>query len=117
MFGIAFATPDEPIPLGHLHERANVSVVATALFPRVAMLNHSCDPNIRNRFDGNVLTITATRPIRRNEEVFNGYCPGYKLLDTAKRRQLLNEQYGFDCECARCADNEDVLLAVRCGAL
>lgn len=97
------------VPLGHLHEQIHVEVIASALFPRVAMLNHSCDPNIRNCFNGNWLTIRAVRSIGDGEEIFNGYCPSYKLLDTKQRRELLCEQYGFDCDCSRCADSENAL--------
>lgn len=115
MFGILFPSSDgviQSIPLGHMHDHAKVAVIATALFPRIAILNHSCDPNIRNIFNGNVLTIKATRSISSSEEVFNGYCSSYKLLGTTKRRQLLKEQYGFDCDCSMCEQSESFLLNV-----
>lgn len=112
MYALSFRDSNE-IPLGHMHDHAKVVVNATALFPRIAILNHSCDPNIRNRFDGNVLTIKATRTIHSHEEIFNGYCPSYKLLETAKRRQLLKEQYSFDCDCSWCEQqSESVVLKV-----
>lgn len=112
MYGIVLSSDGSDIPMGQLQERARAVVIATALFPRTAILNHSCDPNIRNRFSGNVLTIHAVRPILGGTEIFNGYCPSYKLLDTSKRRQLLKEQYGFDCDCQCCAQSENSLLAV-----
>lgn len=117
MYGILFPSDEpngkvQPIPLGHMHDHSMVAVIATALFPRIAILNHSCDPNIRNGFDGNALTIKATRHIRCGEEIFNGYCPSYRLLETAKRRQLLKEQYSFDCDCSVCELNDGVVLEV-----
>lgn len=113
MYGILFPVSNgkfQEIPMGHVHDHAKVEVIATALFPRIAILNHSCDPNIRNFFEGNVLTIRATQPIRNNEEIFNGYCPSFRLLEMAKRRQLLKDQYGFDCDCAKCDETSEILM-------
>lgn len=99
----AAVVPDA-IPLGGLHEHVSHEVIATALYPRVAMLNHSCRPNIRNRFDGARLTICATRPLSGGSELLNSYCP--VQLDGAERRRGLREQYGFECECERCSEEE-----------
>lgn len=115
MYGILFNAPNgkiQPIQFGQMQNHAKVAVTATALFPRTAILNHSCDPNIRNCFNGNFLTIKSTRAISGSEEIFNGYCSSYKLLDTANRKQLLKDQYSFDCDCSKCVESEDLLLAV-----
>lgn len=99
------------VELGQLQARVGVDVIATGLFPRVAILNHSCDPNIRNRFVGNTLTIHATRPIATNEEVLNCYCASYKLLDDGvERRQILQQQYGFYCDCSKCTPQSEADL-------
>lgn len=90
------------IPLGRLHEHLHLDVVATALYPRVAILNHSCAPNIRNRFDGRRLTVSATRPLTAGTEVFNCYVSVEAQTPTAERRDVLSAQYGFECECTRC---------------
>lgn len=95
------------IPLGHLHDRLHLDVVATALYPRIALLNHSCTPNIRNRFDGRRLTVSATRPLAAGAEVFNCYVSTDAQQTTDERRAVLGAQYGFECECSRCtADGE-----------
>lgn len=71
------------------------------------MLNHSCDPNIRNTFDGPYLTIYAARDIAENEEVFNCYGPNYKLMSKAERQSALHAQYCFECKCDKCRGNDD----------
>lgn len=70
------------------------------------MLNHSCDPNIRNCFDGPFLRIHATRDIAENEEIFNCYGPNYKLMSKGDRQLALKQQYCFDCNCSRCMSND-----------
>lgn len=82
-----------------------MKVVAVALFPRISILNHSCNPNIRNVFDGNQLTIHATRSIIQNEEIYNCYCPNFKLMKTIDRKAVLESQYGFDCNCSICSNS------------
>lgn len=110
------APADRDIPLGRLHACLHLDVVATALYPRVAILNHSCAPNIRNRFDGRRLTVSATRPLAAGAEVFNCYVSTEAQMPTAERRAALSAQYGFECECTRCtaADGDADADTYRC---
>lgn len=85
-----------------LHLVTSSSRIFTAIFPKISMLNHSCDPNIRNTFDGPYLSIYATRDIASNEEIFNCYGPNYKLMSTLDRQSSLKQQYCFDCKCNKC---------------
>lgn len=82
------------------------SRIFTAIFPKISMLNHSCDPNIRNCFDGPYLRIYATRDIAENEEIYNCYGPNYKLMSKIDRQMALKQQYCFDCKCSRCTSND-----------
>lgn len=94
--------PPDTIKVGRLHCFVRSVRAFTGLFPRISLLNHSCDPNIWNSFKGSTLTIHASRAIGEGEEVFNCYGPNYKLMDTTERRQALREQYCFECKCAKC---------------
>lgn len=76
--------------------------IFTAIFPKISMLNHSCDPNIRNHFDGPFLTIHASQNIAENEQIFNCYGQHYKLVHGQDRRSNLLQQYYFECECEKC---------------
>lgn len=81
--------------------------IFTAIFPRISMFNHSCDPNIRNRFDNTELLIFARRAINEGDEIFNCYGPNSKLNLRQERQELLNQQYEFECDCLSCKGSGD----------
>lgn len=95
--------------VGDLHITMSSTRVFTAIFPKISLLNHSCDPNIWNRFTGPYLTVYASRDIQHNEEVFNCYGPHYKLMDKEERQSALQQQYCFRCECKRCKSGDDIV--------
>lgn len=80
--------------------------IFTAIFPRISLVNHSCDPNTRNCFDGAYLKIYASRDISEGSEVVRCYGRHYKAQDTKHRKQFLMEWYCFDCKCEKCATND-----------
>lgn len=101
-----FSYRDGDITISDLNLVTMSSRIFTAIFPKISMLNHSCDPNIRNCFDGAFLRIHATRDIEENEEIFNCYGPNYKLMSKMDRKIALKQQYCFDCNCPRCTSND-----------
>uniref|UniRef100_A0A6E8VWN5 Protein-lysine N-methyltransferase SMYD4 n=1 Tax=Anopheles coluzzii TaxID=1518534 RepID=A0A6E8VWN5_ANOCL len=111
---------DSLLLAGTLHLCLKSSRVFTAIFPRISMFNHSCDPNIRNHFERATLTVHATRPIGAGGEVFNCYGPHYRLMAAAERKMLLRAQYCFDCGCERCREGdatfEQRFNMIRCPA-
>lgn len=90
------------ISLSHMNQCMSSTRIFTAIFPTISLLNHSCDPNIYNEFNGMELTIHASKDIKQNEEIFNCYGPQYKLMAKKYRKKELKEQYCFDCECDKC---------------
>lgn len=104
MYDYSYSSGD--ILLTDLHLVTSSSRIFTAIFPKISMLNHSCDPNIRNTFDGPNLRIYATRDIAEGDEIFNCYGPNYKLMSKVNRKIALKQQYCFDCNCQRCASND-----------
>ncbi|EMP37825.1 SET and MYND domain-containing protein 4 [Chelonia mydas] len=54
--------------------------LATALFPVTSLLNHSCDPNTSVTFSGTAVTIRASQPIPRGQEIFHCYDQAVELL-------------------------------------
>ncbi|KAM9750105.1 SET and MYND domain-containing protein 4 isoform 3-T3 [Dama dama] len=85
--------------------------LATALFPVVSLLNHSCSPNTSVSFIGTIATIRASQLIRRGQEIFHCYVlakrglsagPHESRMGVAERRQKLRSQYFFDCDCPPC---------------
>lgn len=77
---------------------------ATAIYPRVSLLNHSCDPNVVSSFktDSNVIVVKAGREIEKAGEIFNCYGPHHVKMSLSERQQSLWEQYRFKCECTAC---------------
>ena len=77
---------------------------ATAIYPRVSLLNHSCNSNVLSSFreDSDVIVVKSGRPIAAGCEIFNSYGPHYLKMGFLERRQSLIEQYHFECGCEPC---------------
>ncbi|XP_023197563.1 SET and MYND domain-containing protein 4 [Xiphophorus maculatus] len=109
--------------------------VATAMFPTLSLLNHSCRPNTSLVFStgivddpggsqesvgfnqrllgegrqgrGVTVTVRAARDISAGEEILHCYGPNSNRMGTEERQRLLQEQYYFLCECEACTDQEE----------
>jgi SET and MYND domain-containing protein len=77
---------------------------ATAIYPRVSLLNHSCNPNVLSSFRANtsIIVVKASRGIDEREEIFNCYGPHFSKMLVSERQQSLSGQYHFKCECDMC---------------
>ncbi|XP_067328256.1 SET and MYND domain-containing protein 4 [Anolis sagrei] len=78
--------------------------LATALFPVLSLLNHSCDPNTSLAFDGRTVAVRASRAIPRGQEILHCYGPHRCRMKPAERRQRLLAQYFFECRCPACTE-------------
>ncbi|GAB0198083.1 SET and MYND domain-containing protein 4 [Grus japonensis] len=77
--------------------------LATAFFPVLSLLNHSCCPNTSVSFSGTAATVRASQPIPSGQEIFHCYGPHRCRMRVAERQQLLS-QYFFECHCQACLD-------------
>uniref|UniRef100_A0A8C5J088 Protein-lysine N-methyltransferase SMYD4 n=1 Tax=Junco hyemalis TaxID=40217 RepID=A0A8C5J088_JUNHY len=75
--------------------------LATAFFPVLSLLNHSCCPNTSVSFSGTAATVRAAQPISSGQEVLHCYGPHWCRMRVAERQQLL-KQYFFECRCPAC---------------
>ncbi|XP_063030241.1 SET and MYND domain-containing protein 4 isoform X1 [Melospiza melodia melodia] len=75
--------------------------LATAFFPVLSLLNHSCCPNTSVSFSGTSVTVRAAQPISSGQEVLHCYGPHWCRMRVAERQQLLR-QYFFKCRCPAC---------------
>uniref|UniRef100_A0A8C9MW80 Protein-lysine N-methyltransferase SMYD4 n=1 Tax=Serinus canaria TaxID=9135 RepID=A0A8C9MW80_SERCA len=75
--------------------------LATAFFPVLSLLNHSCCPNTSVSFSGTAATVRAAQPISSGQEVLHCYGPHWCRMRVAERQQLLS-QYFFECHCPAC---------------
>lgn len=83
------------------------------IFPFISLLNHSCNPNISNRFNGTRLNITAKGTIASTDEIFNSYGINYLRTSKVERKTALRDQYHFDCECDACVQPEDCFILLQ----
>uniref|UniRef100_A0A1A8CE94 Protein-lysine N-methyltransferase SMYD4 n=1 Tax=Nothobranchius kadleci TaxID=1051664 RepID=A0A1A8CE94_NOTKA len=108
--------------------------VATAIFPTLSLLNHSCNPNtslvfstgttadlcgpdesadigeglpeVKREARGVTVTVRAARPIKPQQEILHCYGPHSSRMVTQERQSLLQEQYYFLCQCEACSLQE-----------
>ncbi|XP_042355346.1 SET and MYND domain-containing protein 4 [Plectropomus leopardus] len=104
--------------------------IATAIFPTLSLLNHSCCPNTslvfstaasadpsgtdlsadfsesvtecRNTACGVTVTVRAAKVIVAGQEILHCYGPHSSRMATQERQRLLQEQYYFICQCEAC---------------
>ncbi|CZR65457.1 uncharacterized protein PAC_15357 [Phialocephala subalpina] len=85
------------------------SNASAGLWVMAAYINHSCIPNAKLEYIGDLMLIRATRSISANEEIFHSY-EGSNDFD-ARSAALMNT-WGFTCDCKLCeaekADSPDV---------
>ncbi|KAG6465918.1 hypothetical protein O3G_MSEX015498 [Manduca sexta] len=79
--------------------------LAGAVFPTLALFNHSCEPSVVRYFCGPYIIIRAVKNINKGEEVSENYGPIFTTVPKEKRQAELKEQYWFDCNCIPCKDN------------
>ena len=78
---------------------------ATGLFPALALINHSCAPNVEIEFLDRDFTasVVAKKEIKKGAEICHCYVQLDKFEDVTERRAVLAEQHGFECLCELCA--------------
>nr|CUU98056.1 hypothetical transcript [Hymenolepis microstoma] len=79
---------------------------ATAVYPTISLINHSCNPNVAIKCtDRGVAFIHTLLPIQGGSEIFLSYKPPFYCNSTRERKELLQSQYYFNCECEACSHN------------
>ncbi|TRY78050.1 hypothetical protein TCAL_06628, partial [Tigriopus californicus] len=78
-----------------------------ALYPLVALMSHSCQPNVQHVQSGSDsrVKLVAQRLIKPGEEMTISYINTFQ--GPLERRRSLKEQWFFDCSCSRCEDISD----------
>uniref|UniRef100_A0A8C6KWY8 [histone H3]-lysine(4) N-trimethyltransferase n=1 Tax=Nothobranchius furzeri TaxID=105023 RepID=A0A8C6KWY8_NOTFU len=86
---------------GFTIEDEELSHLGSAVFPDVALMNHSCSPNVIVTYKGTAAEVRAVKEIDPGEEIFNSYID--LLYPTEDRRERLLDSYFFLCECTECS--------------
>ncbi|XP_074945008.1 N-lysine methyltransferase SMYD2 isoform X1 [Phalacrocorax aristotelis] len=89
---------------GFTIEDEELSHLGSAIFPDVALMNHSCCPNVIVTYKGTLAEVRAVREIEPGEEVFTSYID--LLYPTEDRNDRLRDSYFFNCDCRECIIKE-----------
>ncbi|XP_041929413.1 N-lysine methyltransferase SMYD2-A [Alosa sapidissima] len=85
---------------GFTIEDEELSHLGSAVFPDVALMNHSCSPNVIVTYKGTTAEVRAVQDISPGEEIFNSYID--LLYPTEDRNERLIDSYFFECDCKEC---------------
>ncbi|CAB4055686.1 unnamed protein product [Lepeophtheirus salmonis] len=75
------------------------------IFPTIANVNHSCDPNFLLVNVNNKAIAIASRRIRAGEEIHDSYGAVYYHLSKEERINFLKNSHWFECNCIACCKN------------
>ncbi|KAL9863196.1 N-lysine methyltransferase SMYD2 isoform 3-T4 [Geothlypis trichas] len=89
---------------GFTIEDEELSHLGSAIFPDVALMNHSCCPNVIVTYKGTLAEVRAVREIEPGEEIFSSYID--LLYPTEDRNDRLRDSYFFSCDCRECTTKE-----------
>ncbi|KAK0140529.1 N-lysine methyltransferase SMYD2-A [Merluccius polli] len=85
---------------GFTVEDEELSHMGTAVYPDVALINHSCLPSVIVTFKGTTAEVRAVTPMKRGDEVLISYID--ILYPTDDRNSRLRDSYYFTCDCQEC---------------
>ncbi|KAF5586467.1 n-lysine methyltransferase SMYD2 [Fusarium pseudocircinatum] len=95
--------------LGQQTEDEDVSNASTGLWIRASYINHSCIPNTKKDFVGDLIIFRAIRRITAGEEITHTYDDS---SDYEARTANIRRTWNFECRCQLChvegAESEEV---------
>ena len=84
--------------------------IGAAIYPVLSLLNHSCDPNVVRHSYGDTIVVRAIRNIPKGGELLDNYGALCALTECKDRREKLEKQYFFMCNCLACIDDYPLYL-------
>ncbi|XP_068609578.1 N-lysine methyltransferase SMYD2-like [Brachionichthys hirsutus] len=85
---------------GFTVEDDELSHLGTAIYPDVALINHSCLPSVIVTYDGTSAEVRAVQDMKPGDELLISYID--PLYPTEDRNNRLRESYYFTCGCQEC---------------
>ena len=73
--------------------------IGGAVYPTLALVNHSCDPNFVIIFWGRTAIAVASRTIFAGEEMNDNYGANYANTGLQARRKNMEKSHWFTCAC------------------
>jgi len=86
-------------------EGAKSVFIGAAVYPTLALFNHSCDPSIVRYYVEDKVVVQAIKNIYKGEEICENYGPIFFHSPKDDRQERLKKQYWFDCQCVACKEN------------
>ncbi|RXN18614.1 N-lysine methyltransferase SMYD2-B [Labeo rohita] len=86
---------------GFTVEDEELSNLGLAIFPDIALLNHSCCPNVIVTYRGINAEVRAVQEISQGQEIYTSYID--LLYPTEDRIERLRDVYYFSCDCKECS--------------
>nr|XP_057912670.1 N-lysine methyltransferase SMYD2-like [Doryrhamphus excisus] len=98
---------------GFTIEDDELSHMGTAVYPDVALINHSCLPSVIVTYNRTRVEVRAVKDMKPGDEVLISYID--LLYPTEDRNNRLRESYYFTCDCQECKSRskDKVKLKVR----
>ncbi|KAL4732053.1 hypothetical protein ACLX1H_001060 [Fusarium chlamydosporum] len=95
---------------GQQTEDEDVSNASTGLWVRASYMNHSCIPNAKKDFIGDLILVRAIRGIAAGEEITHAYDESTSFDE---RKAAIMRTWGFECRCPLCLVEEEESADVR----
>lgn len=86
-------------------EGAKSAFIGAAVYPTLALFNHSCDPSIVRYYVEDYVVVQAIKNIFKGEEICENYGPIFFHSPRDDRQSRLEKQYWFKCQCIACREN------------
>jgi len=90
-------------------EGAKSAFIGAAVYPTLALFNHSCDPSIVRYYVEDYVVVQAIKNIFKGEEICENYGPIFFHSAKDDRISRLEKQYWFKCQCVACTENWPVM--------
>jgi tetratricopeptide (TPR) repeat protein len=88
---------------GQQTEDEDISNASTGLWIRASYINHSCIPNAKKDFIGDLMLFRAMRKIAAGEEITHAYD---ESSDYEARKVTIKRTWDFECRCPLCLVEE-----------
>ncbi|KAJ4127710.1 hypothetical protein NW768_007982 [Fusarium equiseti] len=95
---------------GQQTEDEDISNASTGLWIRASYINHSCIPNAKKDFVGDLILFRAMRKIAAGEEITHAYD---ESSDYETRKAAIQKTWKFECRCPLCLVEENESDDVR----
>ena len=84
----------------------------TGIFIKASYFNHSCYPNARRSFIGDMIIVRATRDIPADSEILIWYVPPQPGRTWEQAQEGL-QSWGFQCSCVLCQQDKKTTRKIR----